>query len=195
VAQRCGFKVSYATIRADDLPEYLDNGMVTAPEMRKLTFSFYERLVLIPVEVVLALKSLLISAVVVMLACGLPGGAKAGIMAFIAYVGAVLAGIVIGPLLLPWLPGRSFALKGAVVGLAWAVCFRMVTSGAEWSWPASCAALLVLPAVSSFYTLNFTGCTTYTSRSGVRKEMRLGLPAMGGAVAVGVLLLILGQFI
>ncbi len=29
VLQRCGFSVSYAAIRAADLPEYLDNGMVT----------------------------------------------------------------------------------------------------------------------------------------------------------------------
>jgi acetyl-CoA decarbonylase/synthase complex subunit gamma len=49
--------------------------------------------------------------------------------------------------------------------------------------------------VSAFYTLNFTGCTTYTSRSGVKKEMRLGLPVMGGAVALGVVLLVLGRFI
>jgi len=33
--------------------------------------------------------------------------------------------------------------------------------------------------VSAFYTLNFTGCTTYTSRSGVKKEMRIAIPAMG----------------
>jgi acetyl-CoA decarbonylase/synthase complex subunit gamma len=195
VAQRCGFKVSYAAIRAADLPEYLDNGLVTTPAMQKLTFNLYERLVLIPVEVVLASKSLLIAAAVVMLVCGLSGGVSTGIMALFAYIGAVLTGIVIGPLLLPWLPGRSFAVKGAVAGLAWTVCFRMLTVGPAWSWPATVAALLALPAVSAFYTLNFTGCTTYTSRSGVRKEMRLGLPIMGGAVALGALLLILGRFI
>ena len=195
VAQRCGFKVSYATIRAADLPEYLDNGLVTTPGMQKLTFTLYERLVLIPVEVVLASKSLLIAAAVVMLVCGLSGGVSTGIMALFAYIGAVLTGIVIGPLLLPWLPGRSFAVKGAVAGLAWTTCFRMLTAGAGWSWAATVAALLALPAVSAFYTLNFTGCTTYTSRSGVRKEMRLGLPLMGGALALGVVLLVLGRFI
>jgi acetyl-CoA decarbonylase/synthase complex subunit gamma len=130
-----------------------------------------------------------------MLACGLLGGFSAGLTAFFAYVGAVLTGIVIGPLLLPWLPGRSFAVKGAVAGLAWTVCFRILTVGPAWSWPVTVAALLALPAVSAFYTLNFTGCTTYTSRSGVKKEMRLGLPVMGGAVALGVVLLVLGRFI
>jgi acetyl-CoA decarbonylase/synthase complex subunit gamma len=141
------------------------------------------------------MKSLLVAAGVVMLACGLSGGISAGFMAFYAYVGAVLTGILIGPLLLPWLPSRSFAVKGAIAGLAWTASFRMLTAGAGWSWPATIAALLALPAVSAFYTLNFTGCTTYTSRSGVKKEMRLGLPVMGGAVALGALLLILGRFI
>jgi len=70
-----------------------------------------------------------------------------------------------------------------------------MTAGAGWSCTATIAALLALPAVSAFYTLNFTGCTTYTSRSGVKKEMRLGLPVMGGAVALGILLLVLGRFI
>jgi acetyl-CoA decarbonylase/synthase complex subunit gamma len=195
VAQRCGFTVGYAAIRAADLPEYLDNGLVTTPAMQEMTFSLYERLVLVPVEVVLAMKSLLAAAGVVLLTCGLSGGIPAGFMAFSSYVGAALAGMVIGPLLLPWLPGRSFAVKGAAVGLAWTACFRMLTAGAGWSWPATIAALLALPAVSAFYTLNFTGCTTYTSRSGVKKEMRLGLPVMGGAVVLGVMLLLLGRFI
>ena len=57
------------------------------------------------------------------------------------------------------------------------------------------AALLILPAVSAFYTLNFTGCTTYTSLSGVRKEMRLGLPVMGISLALGVLALLAGRFL
>ncbi|MRR35042.1 acetyl-CoA synthase subunit gamma, partial [bacterium] len=46
VARRTGFRVRYATIRAADLPEFLDNGMVTTPVMRQLTFTTYERLVL-----------------------------------------------------------------------------------------------------------------------------------------------------
>lgn len=195
VAQRSGFSVSYATIRAADLPEYLDNGLVTTPAMRELTFSLYERLVLIPVELVLAIKTMAAASVAVLLACAAVGGMASGMTAFCGYIGAVLTGIVLGPLLLPWLPGRSFAIKGAVAGLIWVVSFYLLAGGAGWSLPVSTAAFLALPAVSAFYTLNFTGCTTYTSRSGVRKEMRLGLPAMAGAVAVGVLLLLIGRFI
>jgi hypothetical protein len=54
------------------------------------------------------------------------------------------------------------------------------------------ALFLALPAVSSFYTLNFTGCTTFTSRSGVKKEMRLGIPVMAGALFCSLILVVAG---
>jgi acetyl-CoA decarbonylase/synthase complex subunit gamma len=195
VSQRCGFSVSYATIRADDLPEYLDNGMVTTPAMRELTFNWYERLVLIPVEVMLVLKSLAPAAVAVMLIFFALAGRSAGVTAFCGYVGAVLTGIVLGPLLLPWLPSGSFAIKGACAGLLWVLIFYQVAGGALWSTSVTVATFIVLPAISSFYTLNFTGCTTYTSRSGVKKEMHYGLPLMGGAVLVSCILMLLGRLI
>jgi acetyl-CoA decarbonylase/synthase complex subunit gamma len=195
VARRTGFKVSYAAIRANDLPEYLDSGMVTTPEMRELTFTIYERLVLIPVEIVMALKSVAIVGMVILLLMYALGGLSAGMSGFCAYLGACLSGIVLGPLLLPWLPGRSFAVKGAVVGLLWSWVFYVLAGGSGWNGAVTTALFLALPAVSAFYTLNFTGCTTYTSRSGVKKEMRIALPAMGSALIAGIILLLAGRFL
>lgn len=194
VAQRSGFSVTYGVIRAADLPEYLDNGMVTTPAMRQLTFSLYERLVLIPVELVMALKMVVIIGLAVLLLFSVLGNLTAGIFAFSAYLGACMAGNVLGPLLLPWLPGRSFAVKGAVAGLGWGAAFYLLGGGQAWNWLVTAALFLALPAVSAFYTLNFTGCSTYTSRSGVKKEMRIALPTMGGAFALSVLLLLAGRF-
>lgn len=195
VARKTGFRVSYAAIRAADLPEYLDNDMVTTPEMRQLTFTLYERLVLIPVELVLALKSVAVIGAVSLLLISALGNVTAGISGFCAYLGAWLSGIVLGPLLLPWLPGRSFAVKGAVVGLLWSAIFYWLAGGAAWNGAVTAAVFLALPAVSAFYTLNFTGCSPYPSRSGVKKEMRIALPAMGGALVVSVLLLLAGRFL
>ncbi|HYS42675.1 MAG TPA: mercury methylation corrinoid protein HgcA, partial [Geobacteraceae bacterium] len=107
VARRTGFGVSYATIRAADLPEYLDNGMVTTPEMRRLTFTLYERLVLVPVELMMGLKAVAIIGGAILLLITALGNDTAGISGFGAWLGAWLAGVVLGPLLLPWLPGRS----------------------------------------------------------------------------------------
>ena len=101
VQKRTGFTVRYATIRAADMPAYLDNGMVTTPEMQELTFTLRERLVLIPVELVLALKSIALAGGGLFLLFAVLGGPIAGRTAFLAWLGACLAGIVAGP------PGAS----------------------------------------------------------------------------------------
>jgi hypothetical protein len=195
VKKRSGFSVAYATLRAADLPEYLDNGEVTTPAMRQLRFNWYDRLILIPVEIVLVLKALAISAAAVYLAALLMGGTAAALTAMLAYVGAVFTGIAVAPVLLPALPGRSFAVKGAVAGVIFSACFYALAGGAHWNLPVTLALFLAAPAISSFYTLNFTGCTTYTSRSGVRKEMRMGIPVMGGAVLCALLLAVAGTLL
>jgi acetyl-CoA decarbonylase/synthase complex subunit gamma len=168
--------------------------MLTTPAMREMTFSIYKRLILIPVELVQALKSISLAGGVLFLLFYTLSGPVAGLTAFLAWLGATLTGIVAGPLLLPWLPGRSFSVKGAVAGLAWVVLFCLLAGGSTWSTGVLVAVFLALPAVSAFYTMNFTGCTPFTSRSGVKREMRIALPAMGGALAVGVVLLLAGRF-
>ncbi len=196
--QRCtGFSLQFATVRAADLPAFLDNGMVSTPAMRELTFSFRERLVLVPVELVGALKStLLIGAGLFLLVSALSGfESAAGLTAVLAYVGAVLTGTMVAPLLLPWLPGRSFAIKGALAGIAWSAVWYLFADGASWGATPTIVALLALPAVSAFFTLNFTGCTPFTSRSGVKKEMRLALPAMGYALAASLVIWLTGRFL
>jgi hypothetical protein len=191
VVQRCGFSVSYAAIKADDLPEYLDDGMVTTPAMRQLTFTLYERAVLIPLEFVLAFRSIAVIGVLALLPAATLGSPAAAVQAFCAYLGAVLSGVVLGPLMLPWLPVRSFAVKGAITGLLWSALFFAISDRSGWNAAVTAALFLALPAVSAFYTLNFTGCTPFTSRSGVKKEMRFALPVMGGAIGVSLMLLLL----
>lgn len=192
VEQRTGFSVSYATIRADDLPEYLDNGMITMPAMREMTFTFRERLALVPVELVMALKKLGIITLLLFVFAALVHGFAGGVLALVAFLGAAITGIVAAPLLLPWLPGRSFAFKGALAGLTWVALFFLVCGVRTAGYLETVAAFMALPAVSAFYALNFTGCTNFTSRSGVKKELRIAIPIMGGAVALGIFLLCAG---
>ncbi|OGU12446.1 MAG: acetyl-CoA synthase subunit gamma [Geobacteraceae bacterium GWC2_58_44] len=195
VKKRTGFSVAYATARASDLPEYLDNGEVTTAAMRQLSFNWYERLVLIPVEIVLVLKAVSLTAAAVYLAAVLLHGESAAATALVAYLGAVFTGIAAAPLLLPLLPGKSFAVKGALAGIIYCVALYALGGGADWSLPVTVASFLALPAISAFYTLNFTGCTTYTSRSGVKKEMRLGIPVMGSALIAALILVLAGRLI
>lgn len=194
VTQRTGFQVTYATLRASDLPEFLDNGQVTTQKMRELRFSLYDRMVLIPVEVVLCLKVMAGTGAAVLVAALALGVSGSPLTPVVGFLGALLTGLVVGPLFLPWLPGRSFAGKGAIVGFLFAVGFYLAAGGGEWNWPVTAASFLAFPAVSSFYTLNFTGCSTYTSRSGVKKEMRRALPVMAGALLVSLVLVVGGRF-
>ncbi|MBU5614512.1 acetyl-CoA synthase subunit gamma [Geomonas sp. Red51] len=194
VRQRSGFEVVYATVRADDLPAYLDQGAAT-PAMRELRFTWYDRLVLVPVELVLAAKPVAPATALIYLAARLLWGADAAAAAALSVLGAVFTGIAVGPVLLPLLPGRSFAIKGAVAGGLYCALLYALAGGANWGGAATLASFLALPAVSSFYTLNFTGCTTYTSKSGVKKEMRLGLPIMAGALGAALIVVIAGRFL
>ena len=195
VRRKTGFDVRYAALRAADLPAFLDNGRKTTPEMRELTFSLRERLVLVPVEIVMSLKVLAIASLA---AFGLGtvlhhGSVASGLLTVLALLGAMLAGTLATPLLLPWLPGPSFAVKGAVVGLAWAAaCWSL---GQASNPLAALGIFLALPAVSAYYALNFTGCTPFTSLSGVKREVRVAIPVMGGALGCGTLLWIAGSLL
>ena len=91
-------------------------------------------------------------------------------------------GAVLVPVLLPWIPGRAFSIKGAVIGIAAAALIPMWTQstdlrGGAW--------ILFIVAISSFLAMNFTGSSTYTSLSGVKKEMNVALPAQLVAMVAG----------
>jgi len=205
VKKLSGFKVIYGPIRATDLPAFFEKGLKATPEMRLKTFTTGERMVLVPMEIVGALRpSLMILPVLFLLAFlgrareGWMQAAHHGLFSVLAMVVAIISGAVLTPLLLPWLPGRAFSLKGAVVGLLAALALFSLPWG---SWIAGTGRLemmgwlLLIPAVSAFLAMSFTGASTYTSLSGVRKEMRWALPLEIGAGIVGLILWIGSHFI
>jgi hypothetical protein len=195
VRMRSGFSIAYACMRAEELPEYLKNGERTTEAMRQLRFNWYDRLVLIPVEIMLVLKSVAVIGAAVYLAATFMGGESDPVTALLAYLGAVFTGIAAAPLLLPLLPTRSFAIKGAAAGVLYCSLLYASAGKGVWSLPVTLAAFLALPAISSFYMLNFTGCTTFTSRSGVKKEMRIAIPAMGCALLGALVMVVMGRFV
>lgn len=124
VRRRTRFRVVYGPVRASDLPAFLDAGMRATPEMRLVHFTFKDRLVLVPVEVANVLK--------ITLAAAAAGAVLGGIgpavysvfaalgrapLAIAAAAGAVFAGTVLAPLLLPTSPAgcsRSRARRPAL---------------------------------------------------------------------------------
>lgn len=193
-----GFTVKYGPVKAEDLPAFLAAGGRATPAMRLKTFSLGERAVLIPIELLEALKPSLLIVPLLYLSAGIGGpagfwenAAAFGPSAVLLFLAALLAGTVIHPLLLPCLPGRAFSVKGLWLGLIVAGA-ALSSSGADLShWPgrlALAAWLLIVPAVTSYLAMNFTGCSTYTSLSGVKREMRWALPLQIAMAAAGIVL-------
>lgn len=190
VARRTGFNVVYGPVRASDVPAFLKAGMVATAEMRRVHFSFLDRLVLTPVELVAGTKAAVFAFGILFLLNGLGVTGFSGMDAA-AVLGAVLAGAVLTPALLPWIPGRMFAVKGLILGLLWSAILIGLAA------PSSMGAagyLLLIPAISAFMALNFTGASTYTSFSGVKKEMERVVMPILGAGTIGTLLLLADAF-
>jgi acetyl-CoA decarbonylase/synthase complex subunit gamma len=199
VKKATGFKVHYGPIRAEDLPEFLDRGMGVTPAMRRARFNLRDRLVLIPVELVQAWKASLPACLLILLVSALnvrdlsfASLLSAGVPPMIVFLGGLVMGSVVTPILLPWIPGRAFSLKGAQVGLLSAILAALVL-GSTWKGADLVGLLFVVPAVTAYFALNFTGCTTFTSLSGVEKEMRIALPVIILALVVGVVVWTVGM--
>jgi len=173
VKEKSGFNVTYGPVRADELREYLKAGLRATPKMREVEFTFKDRLLLVPVEVVQGFRYFAAAAVLFVLA-GYFLAAEPLMLVFNLFT-AYFAGAVLGPLLLPWLPGRAFAIKGFFAGLlGFGLLYSFGLGGS--SLLAQLAWSLIITSFASFLTMNFTGASTYTSPSGVMKEMRLAIP-------------------
>jgi len=203
VKRECGFRVAYGPVRAEDLPAFLDAGMKATPEMRRVLFGLVDRAVLIPVELVTGAKAALLIAAALLLLGGvgrdlysLAGVRGVGLPSAGLFLSTFVLASALGPILLPWLPGRAFAVKGAVLGVLVAGTAGALALSCGWPLAAFHAVAwgLIVPALSSFTLMNFTGASTYTSLSGVLKEMRLSLPIQGTAAGVGLVLWLVGLF-
>ncbi|HMM21048.1 MAG TPA: mercury methylation corrinoid protein HgcA [Selenomonadales bacterium] len=194
VLKLSGFRVLYGPVRAADVPAFIGRGLKATAAMREVRFDMRDRLVLAPFELVSTVKpALLLLAVLflVNLIAGKEGFALSlvshTLADFIPYLGAVLTGTVLTPLLLPYIPGPAFAWKGWLMGLLWAgVYVWFIASQA--SWTHGLFYLLILPPIASYLAMNFTGCSTYTSLSGVAKEMKFAVPAQLISAVGGIIL-------
>jgi acetyl-CoA decarbonylase/synthase complex subunit gamma len=173
--------------------------------MRRKTFTFQERAVLIPIELVQALKPALPVMAAFFLLSGFGGSAGYGAnlrtqgpWSAMAISLALLTGAVLTPLWLPWIPGRAFSFKGGLLGLMAAgslVLWKGYVSGTGFQLLEGLAWLLLMPAISAYLAMNFTGASTYTSLSGVKKEMRWAVPLEIAFGALGVICWIGARFL
>jgi len=193
VKKRTGFKVEYGPVRAADLPEYLKTHQATTA-MRQVNFPLRDRILLIPVDFVRLFPLFLLAALIFYFFFG-------GLVPALAVLAALVSAGVLFPILLPWLPSHNFSSKGFFLGFLTALPFTVSVfiQHDDWIWyhqvGQALSFLLAMPAVVAYIALNFTGATTFTSKTGVRREMYAYLPAMAWTFGAGIVLTILLAFV
>ena len=192
VEKRTGFKVEYGPVRAEDLPEYLRAHKATS-QMRLVRFDLRDRLILVPLEIThMILPTFIIMVVLYFLSDLIPALAALAIM---------VAGLMLFPVIIPWLPTPNFSTKGFILGIVVALPFFLIVLFAApavaW-WKILGQAfpyLLVIPSLVAFITLNYTGATPFTSKSGVAREIFSYFPVMFWIFCAGAFIGIVFKFI
>jgi hypothetical protein len=199
VKEETGFNVHYGPVRASDVKRFIRDGYRADRDMRRVTFGFIERIKLIPNDFMYGKYYLIVAMTIVFLISCINsngwsftdfshGGGTALLNVFFAY----LSGIVITPLFLTYIPARLFSLKGFYVGSL--VFIALLLKGRTGSNIFETIAwFFIMTSISSFLAMNFTGSSTYTSLSGVRREMKISLPLQIGSAVIGIVLLVIGN--
>jgi len=174
ISQVTGRKVIYGPVRIQDMDRFIDQGI--DEDMRQVTFGMVDRMKVSPLEFVSSLKWLMGLGILSLIGW-------MSIHEWLLFLTASLLGNLIFPILLPYLPFRAFYRKGLVLSLPLLIFYE----GSPWS-----AGLLILAmAYTGYRAMNFTGSTTFTSLSGVKKEIDKAVPQLLGLALVGIVLILI----
>lgn len=197
VKEQSGFRVIFGPTLAKDIKAFVQADYKATPSMRKMTFPIQERAKLIPVDLMYGKYKLLIIMAVLFFISGLDRAGflftkmfETSLFPVVNVLGAYLSGIVIAPLLLPFVHFRAFALKGAFWGAIFTLCIYFVWQVSLFENIAFC---FINISIASFVTMNFTGSSTYTSLSGVKNEMKWAIPFQIAFAAIGLILFIISK--
>lgn len=199
VRRKCGFRIMYGPVRTDDIGKYIKNGYKADTDMRRITFGIIDRLILTPIELRMIIPRLPLFVLSLLIIFGLsPQGIifrdawQNGYLFLAGGVLAIITGAFLTPVFLPFIPFRAFSVKGWIAGAAvfFAIAyFTEILNGQ--SIYLSAAELILFPFISSYLALQFTGATTFTSLSGVKKELKYSLPVYVTGTIISFLCLIL----
>ncbi len=200
VTKATGFNIKYGPVRASDIKLYIESGYKTSEDMRRVRFNLKDRIILTPVEIMNSLWQVLLAMAIFFVISGVvstgfsfQAALNQGFKPTLFIAAAYLSGAFLTPVLLPWLPGRYFAGKG-ITAAAVVFALMIITGIAGNRVIYITGWFLMSVAVSSFLAMNFTGASTYTSLSGVKKEMKLFVPVQAVAVTTGFILFIISKF-
>ena len=201
VKEASGFSVRFGPVRSEDIKEYISANYKKDEAARTVKFEFKDRLILTAVELANSLRYLFVAFILLLLLSGIHSEGysfvlmwKAGLNSGLYLLAAYISGAFLAPLLLPFLPFRHFAGKGLVAGL-FVFAFIMLFGRTDISILSTLAWFLISGAISSYLTMNFTGASTYTSLSGVRKEMGIFVPIQIVFALSGLVLIIISNLL
>jgi hypothetical protein len=201
VKEETGFNVHYGPVRAADIKRFINSGYRADKKMRKVTFGFRDRIKLIPNDFMYGKYYLAGAMAFFFIISGMSGRGLSykdfygqGGPAILKILLAYFSGIILTPLLLPYIPGRRFSFKGFLTGfLVFLSLVLLKSAGNDYmeivSW------FFIITTVSSFMAMNWTGSSTYTSLSGVKKEMKVSIPLQIGFALIGIVIQVVGKFI
>ncbi|MGD1046079.1 MAG: mercury methylation corrinoid protein HgcA [Bacteroidota bacterium] len=197
VKESSGFTIIYGPVRASDIQSFIRAGHKATKEMRRVHFEWYDRLKLIPNDLVYNLRYLGLLLIFFSILSGINADGFSLRQAYvhtlflsqIIFVGYI-SGIVLTPLLLPYLFFRSFSFKGFLMGV---IVSSIIVLGKIFENTIFITPMIffLLSGISSFLAMNFTGASTFTSLAGVKKEIKIAVPIQIVSVVIAAILIIL----
>lgn len=194
VARRSGYRVEWGPVRASDIPAWIEAGQKKSDAMREVTFDLGDRMAVAPVEIAHSWP-IIAAALALGALFGLPAGEgwlSRTIPAAIILLGTIPVGTILFPALLPWLPSRSFVVKGAILGTAWATLGALLF---QVPLVAALGGVFVAAPTVAFLGLNFTGASTFTCQPGALLEVEKGFWPMVVSFVAGIALAAASRFI
>ena len=197
VKEYSGFTALYGPVRAADIQAFIQTGYKATKEMRRVKFDWYDRLKLIPNDIIYNLRYFLALFLGISVLSGIHTTSYSVQQVLrnsipiikIITVGYV-AGLIVTPLFLPMIPTQNFSFKGLIIGILFSAIF-FLSHSLNGSTLAQCAGAFFIVSLSSFLAMNFTGASTYTSLRGVKKEMKIAVPIQIMLVVFSLVLFVL----
>jgi hypothetical protein len=199
VKESSGFTVIYGPVRASDIQSFIHAGYKAMKEMRRVNFGWYDRLKLVPNDLIYDLRYLGMLLAFFFILSGITtyGFSIRQASGHIELLSVVIlagyfSGIVLTPLLLPYLFFRSFSFKGFLMG---SIIASVIVAGKVFENTVFSTLLIffLLSGFSSFLAMNFTGASTFTSLAGVKKEMKIAVPVQIASGVIAAILVILNS--
>lgn len=175
------FRVIFGPVEARDIKQFLSGGMKASREQRTVRFGAVKRLEVSLLEFAVTFRVLFFAAIAAIVAASFtksgfsPATGLANSAFFLGAMATALVSSTLAPaLLLPYIPEKMFSVKGAITGAVFSAAFVAAAHGMASL--TGISIILLSTAFGSFVFMNFTGSSTFTSLTGVRREIALSVP-------------------